>query len=73
MNKIGGRAWITLVNDRDRTYNVRYVLESTQDKNVPAQYVVVPKIEVFSFMSYPIMLHTLSCRTLSCSVHYSCI
>ena len=47
INKIGGRAWITLVNESDRTYNVRYVLESKHDTNVPAQYVVAPKIEVY--------------------------
>ena len=39
INKPGGAAYITCRNDADDTYDVRYIITSSRDKNVPAEYI----------------------------------
>ena len=45
INKLGGAAYITARNDDENTYDVKYILSNTKDKNVPAAYIQAEREE----------------------------
>ncbi|TMW56922.1 hypothetical protein Poli38472_002847 [Pythium oligandrum] len=50
VNKPGGAAWITEIN-ADGTYNVRYIIGTRKESNIPDMYILIPREEMVSFAS----------------------